>query len=91
MSLNIHLAMTIGCVMCRMTIPEVFTATTFNAACAINRQKVVGSLSPQKRADIVVLDCASPEMIPYHFGHNHVRHVFIGGRQVVEDGRILPF
>jgi imidazolonepropionase len=91
MSLNIHLMMTIACVRCRMTIPETITATTINAACAVNRQDITGSLSPGKRADIVILDCSLPEMIPYHFGHNHVRHVFCSGRQVVDNAMVLPF
>lgn len=91
MSLNIHLMMTIACVRCRMTIPETIIATTINAACAINRQRVTGSLSPGKRADIVILDCSLPEMIPYHFGHNHIRHVFCSGRQVVKNTAVLPF
>lgn len=91
MSLNIHLMMTIACLKYRMTIPETIVATTINAACAINRQHIIGSLSPGKRADIVILDCPSPEMIPYHFGHNHVRHVFCSGKFVVKDTIVLPF
>ncbi len=91
MSLNIHLMMTIACVTCRMTIPEAYTATTINGAWAVNRQNVAGSLTPGKKADIVILDCPSPDMVPYHFGHNHVRHVFCHGKQVVEDGVVLPF
>ena len=91
MSLNLHMTMTIACVSCRMTIPETVTATTINAAWAVNRQNIAGSLSPGKKADIVILDCPTVEMMPYHFGHNHVRHVFCQGRQVVEDGRVLPF
>jgi len=86
MSLNIHLMMTIACVRCRMTIPETLTAVTHNAACAINRQSVMGSLTPGKYADFVILDCPRYEMIPYHFGHNHVRHVFCRGNRVVNNG-----
>ena len=91
MSLNIHLMMTIACLKYRMTIPETIVATTINAACAINRQHIIGSLSPGKRADIVILDCPLPEMIPYHFGHNHVRHVYCSGKLVVESAVVLPF
>lgn len=91
MSLNLHLMMTIACVRCRMTIAETITAVTHNAACAIDRQETTGSLTPGKQADFVILDCPNFEMIPYHFGHNHVRHVFCRGRQVVNDGVVSSF
>ncbi|HPQ42250.1 MAG TPA: imidazolonepropionase [bacterium] len=91
MSLNLHLIMTIACVRCRMTIAETLTAVTHNAACAINRQRELGSLTPGYRADFIILDCPNPEMIPYHFGHNHVRHVFCRGRQIVSDGIVADF
>ncbi|MBN1295650.1 imidazolonepropionase [bacterium] len=91
MSLNIHLMMTIACTRCRMTIPETLTAVTHNAACAIDRQNRLGSLVPGKQADFVILDCPSVETIPYHFGHNHVKHVFCKGRSIVENGIVLPF
>ncbi len=89
MSLNIHLMMTIACVRCRMTIPETIVATTINAACALKYQNSAGSLSTGKNADFIILDCSSPEMIPYHFGHNHVREVFCRGKQVVSNGQTL--
>lgn len=91
MSLNLHLMMTMACVTCRMTIEEALTAVTYNAACAIDQHHAIGSIEPGKNADLIILDCPNPEMIAYHFGHNHVRDVFCHGDLVVNNGmRVTP-
>lgn len=62
----------------------------------------VGSLEVGKQADLVVLDAEAPEMLvsskvdPHDlvaFGASRarVRHVFVGGEQLVESGKILHF
>lgn len=85
MSLNLPLTMTIAATQCRMTMPETFCATTINAAYAMDVGHECGSIEPGKRADIAVLDTETIQMIPYHFGHNHIRHVLCAGQQVVRD------
>ncbi|MBN1355699.1 imidazolonepropionase [bacterium] len=85
MSQNLPLIMTIACTQCRMTIQEAISACTLNAAFAAGRGTVCGSIEPGKRADLIILDTPAYSMIPYHFGHNHVRHVFCGGIPVVRN------
>ncbi len=85
MTQNIHLITTIACAQCKMTIPEAITAITLNAAYAIGRGDRCGSIETGKRADLIILDTPSFEMIPYHFGHNHVRHVLCNGHLMVCD------
>ncbi|MBN1550749.1 imidazolonepropionase [bacterium] len=89
MTQNLALMMTIACTQCRMTIDEAITAITINAAWAAGRGSVCGSIEPGKRADIIVLDTPSYEMLPYHFGHNHIRHVFCKGKTAVENFQYL--
>lgn len=68
-----------------MTAEEAVTASTVNAAWAVDRGKQVGSLEPGKQADLIVLDVQNAAQIPYYFGTNLVRTVVKKGRVVVEE------
>lgn len=67
-----------------MTMEEALTASTLNAAAALGRSEQIGSLEPNKRADLVVLDLANYRQIPYFIGHDRVRAVVVAGRVVYE-------
>ena len=73
----------LACLCMWMTPAEAITAATMNAACAIGREHLVGSLEPGKQADLVVLDCPNHTFVPYHFGVNLVE-------TVIKKGRVLP-
>ena len=58
----------------------------------------MGSLTPGKRADLVLLDLAAAELGPagdvasrvvYTTETDHVRGVFLGGQEIVRDGERL--
>jgi len=76
---NMQFMMQLGCFMMNMTPAEAITAATYNAACAINRQNHIGSLEPGKQADIIILKLNNHQMLPYHFGVNHVHTVIKKG------------
>ena len=59
---------------------EAVAAATLNAAWAIGHAPDCGSLEPDKRADILVLNVGTVAEIPYWLGENSVRDVIIGGR-----------
>ena len=63
----------------KMTPAEAITAATYNAACAINRQHLIGSIEQGKQADLLVLSIPNHHMLPYHFGINHVETVIKNG------------
>ena len=65
-----------------MTPTEAIAAATINAAHAINRSHVVGSLEPNKQADILIMDTPNHTHIPYHFGVNLVEKVIKNGKTV---------
>jgi 5-methylthioadenosine/S-adenosylhomocysteine deaminase len=80
----------------------VSTAQTFNAAtvggAAILRRPDLGRLAPGCKADLSIVDMAHPDMQPdrdpvrslvYSAGDRAVRDVYVDGRQVVKDGRVL--
>lgn len=80
---SMPLIMTLACVMIKMTPAEVLTASTINAAYAINRGEQIGSLSPGKQADLIIWDIPTYQHIPYHFGVNLVKMVIKKGDVVI--------
>jgi imidazolonepropionase len=82
-SKNLWLALSMACLKMGFTPHEAVAAVTLNAAWAIGQQQECGSLEPGKRADILVLEVAAVEEIPYWLGENPVRTVVIGGEVVI--------
>ncbi|MDZ7815893.1 MAG: imidazolonepropionase [Planctomycetota bacterium] len=86
-SLNMQGTFALGVLQMRMPVEVALTASTINAAYALDAEEETGSLEVGKRADIVVLDCSLPEM-PYHWGENHAAEVICGGN-LVEAGDLI--
>lgn len=82
MTESMQLVMTLACVNMRMTPAEAICAATINAAHAVKRSHLVGSLEPNKQADILIMDVPNHAHIPYHFGVNLVDKVIKGGKVV---------
>ncbi len=87
MTESMPMIMTLACVMLRMTPAEAIVGATLNAARAVDRSESVGSLSPGKKADLILLDIPSFRYLPYHYGVNLVERVVKDGRVVVDRGR----
>lgn len=81
---NIQQAMWNACFKMKLSPMEIFRAVTINAAKAICREHIVGSLEKGKQADILVLDAPNLEYALYHFGVNSVRQVWKHGKKVFE-------
>jgi cytosine/adenosine deaminase-related metal-dependent hydrolase len=76
---------------------DLFHAATIRGATALRRSDI-GRLAPGAKADIVLVDLDCPAMRPlreplrnfiFEAGDRAVRDVFVDGRQVVADGRVL--
>jgi imidazolonepropionase len=80
MTENLALMMTIACVRLGMRPEEALCATTLNAARALGRERVVGSLAVGKQADAVIWAASSFEHLIYHFGVDHAMTVFKKGK-----------
>lgn len=78
-SLNLQFAINLGYLKYRMLPEEILTATTLNAACAIDRGEVIGSIEVGKQADLVIWSASNFEMICYRFGSNQVKTVIKKG------------
>jgi imidazolonepropionase len=67
----------------KMTPAEALTAVTINAAYSLSRGHEIGSLEPGKLADFAIHDCADYRELPYFFGRDPARAVYIGGVSVL--------
>jgi imidazolonepropionase len=81
---NQQLVIAMACHFMHMTPAEAVTATTINAAYAVNRASEVGSLEIGKRADIIILNAPNHRFLGYRFGVNLIDKVIKNGRLVVD-------
>lgn len=81
---SLPIIMTLACIYMGMSAEEVITATTINAACAVNLQNDVGSIEVGKKSDIVIWDVNNYKQIPYFLGLNLVEKVIKNGIIVFE-------
>lgn len=75
--------MTFACFGMRMFPEEIINAMTVNAACAINREKTIGSIEVGKKADIAIFNSKNLNYLVYHFGINSIDKVIKNGKIVV--------
>ena len=80
-----------------VTTSDLLYAATAGGAKALMRDDL-GRIATDKKADLVLVDLALPQMIPardplrsfvYHAADRAVRDVFVDGRQVVAEGKVL--
>ncbi|MGB8323279.1 MAG: imidazolonepropionase [Candidatus Acidiferrum sp.] len=69
-TVSMPMILSLACNQLRMTPAEAITATTLNAAYALRRDRVIGSLEPGKQADLAVFEIEDYREIPYYFGMN---------------------
>jgi imidazolonepropionase len=76
---SMSMMIAIACSHMKLSPAEAIAAATCNAAFVVGREREVGGLEVGKRADFLILECEDYREIPYRFGINPVRQVFIGG------------
>ena len=85
-TISLPFIMNLACMNMGLTLEEVLTATTINAACAINRGHEIGSLEEGKKADLLIMNVANYKQLQYYYGMNHTHTVLKNGKVVVKDG-----
>ncbi|MBZ5608181.1 MAG: imidazolonepropionase [Acidobacteriia bacterium] len=80
---SMPMILSLACTQMKMTPAEALAAATFNAACSLGRQREIGSLETGKLADFVIHDCEDYREIPYFFGIQAAREVYISGQPVL--------
>lgn len=81
MSSNLQAIVSIACTQMKMTPYEALAACTVNAAAALGIGDRCGSLERGKEATFILWKTESHRYIPYHFGSNHMREVYIRGKK----------
>ena len=75
----------LSCYNMKMKPAEALTAATLNAACAIQRQNLIGSLEVGKKADIIIFDVPNHDFLAYQFGVNLVSKVIKNGKIIINN------
>lgn len=88
-TMSLPFIMNLACMHMGMTLEEVLTATTINAAYTLNRGEQIGSLEANKKADVLILDVANYKQLQYFYGMNHTHTVIKNGQVVVQNGILL--
>lgn len=76
---SVPLVIALAAIQMKMSIEEIITALTINAAAALARQDKIGSIEVGKKADIIILEFPSIHFLPYHAGVNIVETVIKDG------------
>jgi imidazolonepropionase len=76
---NIQMTLAIACRYMRLTPAQAIAAATINAAAAIDREAILGSLEVGKLADILILSVSDYRHLGYRYGTNLVHTVIKKG------------
>ena len=76
---SIPLTIALACIYMNMSIEEVITALTINAAAAVDRTSSLGTIEVGKKADLVILHFDSYKFLPYYVGMNCVETTIMNG------------
>ena len=80
---SMPMILSLACTQMKMSPGEVITASTVNAAYAVNRGTKIGSLEPGKLANFVIFDCEDYRELAYWFGMPMTDAVYVRGERVV--------
>jgi len=78
-TVSMPMVLSLACTQLRMTPAEAISAATINAAYALRREKIIGSLEVGKQADVAVFEVEDYREIPYYFGMQRCWMTIKGG------------
>ncbi len=82
---NMQFVMALACRYLKLTPAQALAAATINAATAIQRQDIIGSIHPGKQADLLILSVPDYRHLAYRFGVNLVEKVIKRGKMSTAD------
>ena len=82
---NINLILALACIQMKLLPAEAINAATINGAFAMEVEKLAGSITPGKRANLIITKrVPSVNYLPYAFGSNLVHQVILAGKPLDE-------
>jgi len=81
---SMQIIIALACYMMKMNPAEALTASTLNAACAIDEQHRIGSLEVGKDADLNIFSIPNHHFLAYQFGVNLISKVIKKGKIVID-------
>jgi imidazolonepropionase len=81
-TLNMQFILSLACDFMRLTPAEAISAATINAAFSLRRAQQIGSIEPNKQADLILMAVDDYRKIPYYFAWNHCLLTLKRGRIV---------
>lgn len=79
---SLQMSIAVACRQMKLTPEQAIAAATINSAAALNLADRVGSLTPGKSADLIILNVNDYRHLGYRFGTNLVKTVLINGQVV---------
>jgi imidazolonepropionase len=79
---DMQFTIALACRYMKLTPAQAIVAATLNAAAAINRADMIGSLEPGKQADLLILSVSDYRQLGYRFATNLVQTVIKRGEVV---------
>jgi len=76
---SMPMVLSLACTQMKMSPAEAITASTLNAAYAVNRGEKIGCLEPGKLANFVIFDCEDYRELAYWFGMPQTHSVYVRG------------
>ncbi|MHA4842693.1 imidazolonepropionase [Flavitalea antarctica] len=82
---NMNLILALACIQMKLLPAEAINAATINGAFAMEVEKLAGSITPGKRANLIITKrVPSVNYLPYAFGSNLVHQVILAGKPLDE-------
>jgi imidazolonepropionase len=79
---NMNFVVSLACIKMKMTPEEAINAATINGAAALELADTLGSITPGKKANLILTKKVSGlSYLPYSFGENCIKAVFINGER----------
>lgn len=79
---NLQMVWSLGCSRMKMLPTEAFNAITLNAARSLRLEKSIGSIAVGKQADFWITETHNAiQSVPYFFGVNHAKTVYLSANQ----------
>lgn len=80
---NMQFVISLACIKYKMLPEEAINAATINGAAAMELDHCLGSITPGKKANIMILkEIPSLAYIPYSFGENKVSRMILNGKSI---------